>query len=131
MNARISVPYDDGAVSRHFGKSSVFKIYTIEDNAVTGSEIVESGDIGHEELGLWMLQRTVNAVLCGDIGPGAHGALAAAGIHVLSGVEGDADEAVARLLDGTLSVRRDATCNCRGSCGGSGSCSGGCGCSRH
>ena len=121
MNARIAVPYDEGNIFQHFGKSAAFKIYTIENNTVTGQEIVETGGITHEELGIWMLQHSVNAVLCGNIGPGAQGALAAAGIQVLAGINGGADEAVGLLLKGDLKTQNSANCTCRtgnGGCGG-------------
>lgn len=136
MNARIAIPFADGNVFRHFGKSTQFKIYTIADDKVTASETVGTDGTGHEALGLWLLRNGVNAVICGDIGPGALGALAAAGIAALAGVEGPADDAIAKLLAGTLEASPAANCghHAGGGCGshGCGGChgSGGCGC-RH
>ena len=100
MVARIAVPYDaDGSVFQHFGKATEFKIYEIVDNAVEKSKVVGCDGGGHDLIGLWLVQQGVNAVICGGIGPGAQGALAAAGVAVFPGVEGSADDAIARLVD--------------------------------
>lgn len=125
MNAVIAVPVEEGNILRHFGKATKFRIYTIEDGAVKTSEDGDTGGVGHEDLALWLVMRGVNAVLCGNIGAGAMGALVAAGIVPLTGVEGSADEAVGKLLDGTLEALHVANCGGHGGCGGH--CGGHCG----
>ena len=126
MNARIAVPYSEGQVFQHFGKATQFKIYTIDDEKVVSSEFADSEGKTHEDLALWLVFKGVNAVLCGNIGPGALGALAGCGIVALAGVSGDADEAVGKLIAGTLVTTRQANCGGHGgSCGGGG-CHGGC-----
>jgi len=129
MNAKIAIPHSNGQIFQHFGKTEQFKIYTVIDDAVTSSEVVDTAGEGHEALGLWLVQHGVNAVICGDIGPGALGALQAAGIVALAGVTGAADEAMAALLAGTLEVVQTATCNhhAHGGCGGHGGCGSSCG----
>ena len=122
MNTHIAIPYADGEIFPHFGKSTQFKIYAIEDDKVVSADVRETGGIGHEDLGIWLLTQGVKAVVCGGIGPGALGALVAAGITPLAGVSGSADEAIEKLLAGTLQVAQSATCGghgggCAGSCG--------------
>jgi predicted Fe-Mo cluster-binding NifX family protein len=96
---------------------------------VASSEVLDAVGTGHGDLALWLVRHSVEAVVCGGIGPGAQGALAAAGIAVFAGVDGAADEAARRLVAGELSPTGGATC-----CGhGGGSCShcskgGSCGC---
>lgn len=128
MNATIAIPVEGDRIFQHFGKATKFKIYEIEGSVVKASETQEVEGSGHEEVALWLVVHGVNAVICGNIGPGAQGALTAAGIIALAGVEGAADEAVAKLLDGTLEALKDIA-NCAhhagGGCGGS--CGGGCG----
>ena len=133
MNPRIAVPYADGQVFQHFGKAVQFKIYSVEDGKIVSSEIVSTENKSPEDLALWFVFQGVNAVLCGNMGPGMQGALAGCGIVALAGVEGAADEAVAKLLDGTLVTTRTANCpghggGCGGGCGGhcGGGCHGGC-----
>lgn len=130
MNAHIAIPYSEGQIFQHFGKTAQFKIYTIEDDKVVSSEVVDTEGTGHEDLALWLVWHSVNAVICGNVGPGMQGALAGAGIQFLAGVEGAADEAVAKLLAGTLVGATTATCggHAGGGCGGpGGGCGGHCG----
>jgi predicted Fe-Mo cluster-binding NifX family protein len=128
MNARVAIPYADGKIFRHFGKSERFKIYTVTDGGIASSEVLDTDGTGHDELGIWLVRNAVNAVICSDIGPGAQGALAAAGIFVFAGIEGPADEAIADLLAGKLTTAKSATCRCRAHAGGCGSdACGGCG----
>lgn len=132
MNATIAIPYSDGEVFRHFGKAGQFKIYTIENGTVAASEIADTDGTGHDAIGLWLVMRGVNAVICGDIGPAAMGALAAAGIHALAGVEGPCDEAIEKFIKGELVKSETPNCShhargCRSHCdGGCGGCGGGC-----
>ena len=126
MNARIAVPYSDGQVFRHFGKATPFEIYTIDDEKVVSSEVVQTENKSHEDLALWFVFQGVNAVLCGNIGAGMQGALAGCGLVALAGVEGDADEAVGKLIAGTLVTTQQANCGGHGGGGCGGSCGGGC-----
>ncbi len=124
MNATIAIPHDNGQIFQHFGKSAQFKIYAIENDKVVSSTIENTDGVGHETLGLWLVQHGVDAVICGNVGPGAQGALMAAGIALLAGVEGPADDAVAKLVAGTLVAANTANC---GHHHGAGGCGGGCG----
>ena len=123
MNATIAMPVEGNEIFQHFGKASKFKIYTIENDAVTASEVCEPDGSAHEEVALWLLTHGVNAGICGNIGPGAQGALMAAGIIALAGVSGAADEAAQKLIAGTLEALQTANCShhgggCGGKCGG-------------
>lgn len=141
MNGTFAIPVSDGKVFEHFGKAAQFKIYTVENGKIVNSEVAETDGGGHDAVGLWLVMRGVNAVICGSIGPGSLGALAAAGIVALAGVEGDADEAMAKFIAGELTPSSQPNCSghgggCASHCG-SGGCgcssrcgSGGCGCSR-
>ena len=131
---KIAVSYDNGEIFQHFGRTETFKVYDIEDGAVASSEILPTGGTGHEALAGFLAENGVAAVICGGLGEGAQAALFEAGIDVISGAEGDADEAVAALLRGELET---CGCNCDhhdhedegcgGHCGGGcGGCHGGC-----
>ena len=131
MNARVAVPHYEGKIFQHFGKSAQFKIYTISNNTIAATEVLDTDGAGHDELGFWLVRNSVNAVICADIGPGAQGALAAAGIFVFPGIEGEADEAIKKLLAGELVSTQKASCNCHAHSGGCssrgcGGCRGGC-----
>ena len=127
MNARIAIPVSGDDIFQHFGKSNQFKLFTITDGKVAQTEDFISGDAGHEELGFLLVCRSVNIVICGGIGPGALGALAGAGIRVVAGIEGNADNAVIKFLEGNLEGSESATCgsHAQGGCAarhGCGSC---------
>lgn len=132
MNEHIAIPFADGEVFPHFGHATQFKIYTVEADKVVSAEVCSTDGIGHEDLALWFLGHEVKVVLCGNIGPGAQGALVAAGILPLAGVTGSADAAVEQFIAGTLEVTAAPTCggHTGGGCGGAcshchhGSCGG-------
>ena len=47
---KIAVPYSDGQVFQHFGKSEQFKIYDTIDDEIISSEIVDTSGSGHSAL---------------------------------------------------------------------------------
>ncbi len=134
---KVAIPVQEGQIFQHFGQATQFQIYTIADRAVASSEIVSPGEMGHDELGLWFLQQGIQAVICGGIGAGAQGALAAAGIIVFPGNDGTCDAAIEKLLTGELIAQYASTCGCSGGCHGhdGGGChghaGGGCHCHCH
>lgn len=130
---RIAVTYEDGNVFQHFGHTETFKIYDVDDNKVVSTELMDSNGSGHEALADVLYEKGVDVLICGGCGQGAADALTDAGIEVVSGANGDADEAVETYLLGQL---ESAGVNCdhhdhdheEGGCGSS--CGGGCsGCS--
>ena len=108
---KIAVTYENGSVFQHFGHTEQFKIYTIENNIITASQILGTDGAGHESLAVWLKQAGVNKLICGGIGGGAQQALTAAGITWYGGVTGSADDAVNALLKDSLSYDPDARCS--------------------
>lgn len=141
---KIAVPYDNGNVFQHFGRTEAFKYYQVTDGVVTAGEVISTNGIGHEALADVLAENGADAVICGGLGSGAMNALTAAGIQVISGAQGSTNEAVQSFLRGEL-TSSEVNCNhhheedpgCGGSCGygseedGCGSCGSGedgCGC---
>ena len=132
---KIAVPYDNGNVFQHFGRTEAFKYYQVTDGVVTAGEVISTNGIGHEALADVLAENGADAVICGGLGSGAMNALTAAGIQVISGAQGSTNEAVQSFLRGEL-TSSEVNCNhhheedpgCGGSCGsGEDSCGGGCG----
>jgi FKBP-type peptidyl-prolyl cis-trans isomerase 2/predicted Fe-Mo cluster-binding NifX family protein len=139
---RIAIPYEEGNVFQHFGKSKQFKLYTVENGKIVSSEVISAGDTGHEALAGLLAELDVKAVICGGLGEGMMNALAASGIDVYPGISGDADEAAISFLLGKLQPG-EANCdhhhekagesdsgscgNHEEGCGGDESCGSGCG----
>lgn len=126
---KIAVASEQNMVSGHFGHCENFNLYTVDGKQITESELITNAGTGHASLGAFLSERGVNVVLTGGIGAGAVSMLAQSGIEVVSGVSGDAKEAVEAYLGGKLS---SAGSNCDShehehgeSCGVG--CGGGCG----
>lgn len=99
---KIAVTYENGNVFQHFGKTEFFKIYEIEAGKIVASEVSGSDGKGHGALAGLLANKNVDVLICGGIGNGAQSALAEKGIELISGAEGNTDEAVAAYLKGEL-----------------------------
>lgn len=107
---KIAVPFKNGMVFQHFGRSEQFKFYEVENGAVLHSEVVSTNGQGHGALVGFLVQHGANVVLCGGIGTGAQVALMQAGIQMFGGISGLADVAVSNYLSGRLVFDPDVHC---------------------
>lgn len=133
---KIAVTYDNGQVFGHFGHCENFKIYEIENSELVSCDVIPAGVSGHDAMAAFLSEQMVDLLICGGIGEGARSALGEAGIEIIDGVEGTADEAITAFLNGELTAAGDTCsedgegCGCGGDCGcggGCGGCGGGCG----
>lgn len=108
---RIAVPYENGNIFQHFGRSEAFKFYDVADGAVTAAAVVSTNGSGHGALAGFLAANHADVVICGGIGGGAQQALAQAGIRLFGGVSGDADAAVHALLAGSLGYNPNVRCD--------------------
>ncbi len=134
---KIAVTYENGNIFQHFGKTEFFKVYEVENNQVVSSEVIGSNGTGHGALAGLLAGQSIEVLICGGIGGGAQAALEEAGIQLIAGAQGDADQAVEAYLKGEL-VSTGANCDHHHheeghSCGdhedghSCGNCGGGCG----
>lgn len=141
---RIAIPVKNENIYQHFGMASTFKVYEIEEKAVVNAFLIEAAGTGHGAKVGPLVENKVDCVICGGIGEDAMAQLAGAGIFLIAGVSGDADEAVAGALAHTLKADfRAAAAKSRHQyrhqhgrgegcgCGGHGHGEGGCGCGGH
>lgn len=115
---RIAVTYENGDVYQHFGHSSQFKLYEVEDGRIVEAHIVDTEGQGHGALASFLTSLGVHTVIAGGIGDGARQALAKASIQLYGGVSGSADEAVKALLAETLEFDPNPSCGHHGHEGG-------------
>lgn len=108
---KIAVTYENGQIFQHFGHTEKFKIYEIADNKIINTEIVDTNGSGHGALAAFLMQNNVNILICGGIGGGAQAALSDVGIKLYGGVNGNADDAVTALLNGTLGYNPNVRCS--------------------
>lgn len=111
---QLAIPYDDGQVFQHFGRSEQFKLYEVNDGTVGRSRIIENNGAGHGALVTLLVQEHVDVLICGGIGVGAQNALKEAGIRFYGGVQGEADKAAADFAAGRLAYDPAVHCEHHG-----------------
>ena len=99
---RIAVPVQGDMIFPHFGQAGTFKIYFAENGLVLQAIPMASGVSGHEATVAFLKSAGVQLVICGGIGGGAIKALDDAGIMVMGGIVGKADEKIGEFLAGKL-----------------------------
>lgn len=117
----IAVTYNNGEVDGHFGHAELFRLYTTDEAKILSSEALVPQSAGHSYMAGLMKEHQVEAVICTSMGVHAKEALQEAGIDVVIGVTGNADEAVEAYLKGELISEAPGEC-CHGGD------EGGCGC---
>lgn len=108
---KIAVTYGEGQVFQHFGHCEEFKVYTVNEGSVVGSEVINPTEGGHGALAGFLQANEITTLICGGIGGGARTALSELGITFYPGVQGDADAAVAALLKEELAYNPDTVCS--------------------
>lgn len=108
---RIAVTYENGNVFQHFGHTASFKLYDVENSAVTAAQVISTNGSGHGALAGLLAAQQVDALICGGIGGGARSALAEAGIQLYPGASGSADAQVEALLAGSLAYDPNTVCS--------------------
>ncbi len=108
---KIAVTYEKGQIFQHFGHTAQFKVYDVENGAITTATVIDTEGSGHGALAGFLQKHGVDTLICGGIGGGAQAALANAGITLYGGVQGYADDAVKALLSGNLQYNPDVHCS--------------------
>lgn len=108
---RIAVTYENEKVFQHFGHTSKFKIYDVEDSKVVNKSVISTNGQGHGALSSLLGNMGVDVLICGGIGGGAQMALAELGIKLHGGVSGDCDEVVQYFINGQLEFNPNVKCS--------------------
>lgn len=108
---KVAVTFENGEIFQHFGRTSQFKIYDVENREVLSSEVVNTSGEGHGSLALFLKEHNVEILICGGIGDGAQTALKENEIQIFGGVLGKADEAVEAFLKDQLVQSQKASCS--------------------
>ena len=108
---KIAVTYENGEIFQHFGHTEQFKVYDVQNSAIVKAEVIDTNGSGHGALAGLLSDLGVDILICGGIGGGAQMALMQAGIKLFGGVSGNADDAVAACIAGTLSYDPNAKCD--------------------
>ena len=65
---KIAVPFEDGQVFQHFGRSAQFKFYEAENGQLLRTEVIPTNGQGHGALAGFLVQHGADVLLCGGIG---------------------------------------------------------------
>ena len=107
---KIAVTYLKGYVFQHFGKTTEFKIYEVENNVIKKSYVISNNGITHCALIDYLKEINVDIIICGGLGYGAVSKINELNIKLYAGVSGLADDAVKSLLNNTLNYDNSHTC---------------------
>lgn len=117
IDMKLALTHKNGEVFEHFGKTSQFKIYEVEDGNIVSSKVIATMATGHDALSHLLDTFGVKVLLCGGIGPGAINALTKSGVEVLPGCSGNCDEIVEKYLNGSLVRAENFHAHHSNSCG--------------
>ncbi len=99
---KIAIPFAEGQIFQHFGKSTQFKLVTVEEGKITDQRLLDAEGHGHGALAAFLKEQGVDTVICGGMGEGARTGLTQLGIQIYAGAQGDVAAAVQQLLEGKL-----------------------------
>lgn len=105
---KIAIPVKNENIYQHFGMAAAFKVYTVENGEIVGTAVVETPGQGHGSKVGPLTEAGVDCVVCGGIGDGAVAGLTAAGIKLIAGISGNADEAARACVAETLESNPEA-----------------------
>lgn len=108
---KIAITHENGTVFQHFGHTSQFKIYEVENEEIKAMNVVDTNGSGHGALASFLADNDVDVVICGGIGTGAKNALEEVGIKLYGGVTGSCDAAAIAYLVGKLTYNPDVKCD--------------------
>ncbi|MBQ5310575.1 MAG: NifB/NifX family molybdenum-iron cluster-binding protein [Oscillospiraceae bacterium] len=108
---RIAVTYENGQIFGHFGRTEQFAVYDVVDGKINGMKVIGTDGAGHGALAGFLKNAGADVLICGGIGEGAQTAVKAAGIRLLGGNTGSADDAVKAFLAGALPENDAPVCS--------------------
>jgi predicted Fe-Mo cluster-binding NifX family protein len=110
---KIAIVMEDSRVAAHFGHCEKVMLVEIEEGEVCSREVLDAPEHDCGALPRLFAQRQVECVIAGGLGGGALSNLNRAGVKVIAGVQGTAEDALGSFLAGTL-VGGDAVCGGHG-----------------
>jgi predicted Fe-Mo cluster-binding NifX family protein len=99
---KIAVTTQGNQIFQHFGKCPDFTVFNIENGKIQSKKIIDATQNGHAALTGFLKNAGVDVIICGGIGDGAKQMLSSAGIALVSGVEGNIDDAINAYISGNL-----------------------------
>lgn len=99
---RVAISTGGNYVAEHFGRCPSYTIIDIEDNKVVNAQVVNNPGHMPGAIPQMMHKLGVDIMIAGGMGPRAINFFQEYGIETIVGVQGDIDDVIEKLLDGTL-----------------------------
>lgn len=105
---KIAMPYENGQLNQHFGRSREFIIIEVQDGNIAGRKIISAANLQHNHEGLagLLARENVDVVVLGGIGPMALQALQALGLKTITGQQGNVEDLALACARGELASRQ-------------------------
>ncbi|MDD5749040.1 MAG: P-loop NTPase [Actinomycetota bacterium] len=113
---KVGIVLSGGEISRQFGRSEELMVVEVEGGEVRSREFLRAPAHECGAIPSLLKQKGVRCVIVGGIGDGAMKQLESAGIRVYSGAKGSAEDALGKLLSGTLTSIEEICEGRKGSC---------------
>ena len=110
-NLIVAVPCFKDDIFQHFGQCETFRFYKISKGKITGCCDITAESYGHGTLVTFLKNHDTDILICGGIGGGAQKFLTQEKIRFYPGIRGRCDDAVKKLLSGTLEYNTNASCD--------------------
>ncbi|MCJ7796073.1 MAG: hypothetical protein MUQ56_04805, partial [Thermoleophilia bacterium] len=107
----VALPYANGEVNGHFGRTEAFLIAEVGDGRVLSTNVRPVEGLQHDHRGLvgFLKAQGAEVILAGGMGAPMQQALKAAGFSLYCGVSGPVDYVLAAFLSGAIE-QSEGTC---------------------
>ena len=99
---KIAISTDGQYVSPHFGRCPQFTILEVEGNKLINKEVVNNPGHSPGFLPKFLGERGISSIVAGGMGMRAMELFREANIKAILGIEGEIEETVNKILNGTL-----------------------------
>lgn len=114
---KIAIVMQGSEVSPHFGHCEKVMLVSLADSGVDTREFLQAPQHDCGALPRLFVEKQVEYVIAGGLGGGALANLNRAGVKVIAGIQGSAEDALGRFMSGTL-VGGEPSCGAgHGTCG--------------
>ena len=99
---KVAISTDRNKVSPHFGRCPQFTIIEIENNKLIDKKVIENPGHHPGYLPQYLNEIGVSCIIAGGMGMRAKELFSQTGIEAVLGVEGDVEEIIGKIIDGSL-----------------------------
>ncbi|MBM3702626.1 MAG: dinitrogenase iron-molybdenum cofactor [Actinobacteria bacterium] len=99
---KIAISTDGQYVSPHFGRCPQFTIIEVENNELVDKKVIENPGHHPGYLPQYLNKIGVGCIVAGGMGMRAKELFSQTGIEAVLGVEGEVEEIIGKIIDGSL-----------------------------